>query len=100
LDLALPKIPKKALYKLQINVTQNIQSMERSDAMNLQIAQEENMTLKEVINQEGQENKITHQKVEEMEKYIGAVFRTIQDSVDSEGGSTKENMMKISQALE
>jgi hypothetical protein len=32
LDLAFPKIPTKALYKLQISVTQEIQSRERSDA--------------------------------------------------------------------
>jgi hypothetical protein len=34
LDLALPKIPTKALYKLQISVTQEIQSRARSDATN------------------------------------------------------------------
>jgi hypothetical protein len=39
LDLAFPKIPTKALYKLQISVMQEIQSRERSDATNLQIAQ-------------------------------------------------------------
>jgi hypothetical protein len=38
LDLALPKIPTKALYKLQVSVAQEIQSRARSDAMNLQIA--------------------------------------------------------------
>jgi hypothetical protein len=37
LDLALPKIPTKALYKLQVSITQEIQSRERSDATNLQL---------------------------------------------------------------
>jgi hypothetical protein len=53
LDLALPKIPTKALYKLQVSVMQEIQSRARSDMTNLQIAQEENMVLKEAISQEG-----------------------------------------------
>jgi hypothetical protein len=37
LDLAFPKIPTKALYKLYISVVQEIQSRERSDVTNLQI---------------------------------------------------------------
>ena len=49
LDLVMPKIPTMALYKLHVSVTQEIQSRARSDAMNLQIAQEENMALKEAI---------------------------------------------------
>jgi hypothetical protein len=35
LDLALPKIPTKAMYKLQVSVAQEIQSKARSDATNL-----------------------------------------------------------------
>jgi hypothetical protein len=53
LDLAFPKILTKALYKLQISVAQEIQSRARSDATNLQTTQEENITLKEAISQEG-----------------------------------------------
>jgi hypothetical protein len=63
--------------------------------MKLHIAQEENITLKEVISQEGQEKKIAQQKVEEMEKYIGAVFQTIPDNTYSKGVSTEEKMRKI-----
>jgi hypothetical protein len=100
LDLALAKIPTKALYKLQISVVQEIQSRERSDATNLQIAQEENITLKEAINQEGKEKKIVQQKVEEMEKHISEVFQTIPDNAESEEVSSEEKMRKIAQALE
>jgi hypothetical protein len=39
LDLVMPKIPTKALYKLQVSVTQEIQSSARYDATNLQIMQ-------------------------------------------------------------
>ena len=35
LDLDFPKIPTKALYKLQVSLTQEIQSKESSDAMNI-----------------------------------------------------------------
>jgi hypothetical protein len=38
LDLEFPKIPTKALYKLQISVAQEIQSRARSDVTSLQIA--------------------------------------------------------------
>jgi hypothetical protein len=34
-----------------------------------------------------------------MEKYIGAVFRTIPDRTDSKGVPTKEKMRKIALAL-
>jgi hypothetical protein len=100
LDLALPKIPTKALYKLQISVAQEIQSRARSDATNLQTTQEENITLKEEISQEGKEKKLAQQKVEEMEKHIGAVFQTIPDNAGSEEVSSEEKMKKIAQALE
>jgi hypothetical protein len=38
LDLARPKIPTKVLYKLHVSVVQEIQSRERSDVTNIQIA--------------------------------------------------------------
>jgi hypothetical protein len=62
--------------------------------MNLQIAQKENITLKEVINQEGKEKNIVQQKVEEMEKQISIVFQTILDSADLEGVYFEEKMRK------
>jgi hypothetical protein len=100
LDLVFPKIPMKALYKLQISVAQEIQSRERSDATNLQIAQEENITLKEAVSQEGKAKKIVQQKLEEMEKHISTVFQTIPNNAESEGVSSEEKMRKIVQALE
>jgi hypothetical protein len=62
LDLALPKIPTKALYKLQVSVVQEIQSRARSDATNLQLAQEDNTSLKEALSQEGKEKKMVHNR--------------------------------------
>jgi hypothetical protein len=88
------------LYKLQISVAQEIHSRARSDAKNLEIVPEENITLKEVINQEGHEKKIAQKKVEDMEKYIGAVFRTIPNNVESDEVSSEEKMRKLVQAFE
>jgi hypothetical protein len=53
LYLEFPKIPTKSLYKLQVSVTQKIQSSVRSNETNLQLAQEENTSLKEALIQEG-----------------------------------------------
>jgi hypothetical protein len=52
LDVALAKIPTKALYKLQVSVVQEIQSRERVDATNLQVSQKENISMKEALNLE------------------------------------------------
>jgi hypothetical protein len=54
LDMELANITTKAPYKLQVSVVQEIQSRERADATNLQVAQEENITMKESINHEAQ----------------------------------------------
>jgi hypothetical protein len=40
LDLALPKVPTKVLYKLQISVTQEIQSRAHADVTSLQLTNE------------------------------------------------------------
>jgi hypothetical protein len=53
LNFALPEIPTKALYKLQVSVMHEIQSRARSNATNLQLAQEDNTSLKEELSQEG-----------------------------------------------
>jgi hypothetical protein len=100
LDLALPKIPTKALYKLQVSVMQEIQSRARSDATNLQIAQEENMVLKEAISQEGKKKEIAQQKVDEMETQINTVFQAISDDTVSEEASSEEKITKIAQTLQ
>jgi hypothetical protein len=51
LDLALPKIPTKVLYKLQVSVTQEIQSRARADATYLQLVKKKSETLKITLNQ-------------------------------------------------
>jgi hypothetical protein len=49
LDLMLSKTPTKALYKLLISVTQEVQSRDRIDAVNLETTQEEKETLEIVL---------------------------------------------------
>jgi hypothetical protein len=95
LDLVLPKIPTKALFKLQVSFTQEIQSRERSNATNLQIAQEENMVLKEAIIQEGKKKEITVKKVDEIETQINTIFQNISDDTTSEEKYLEEKITKI-----
>ena len=49
LDLSFPKIPTKSLYKLHVSIAQEIQSRAISDVTNLQLAQEDNTSLKEAL---------------------------------------------------
>jgi len=79
---------------------QEIQSRERSDATNLQLAQEDNTSMKEAISQEGKERKIEQQKLDEMEKHINVVFQAILDSTESEEESSEEKIRKITQTME
>ena len=73
------------MYKLQVSVVQEIHSRARSDAIKLQLAQEDNTSLKEAIIQEGKVRKIAHKKLDEMEKQINVVFQDISDNAKSEG---------------
>jgi hypothetical protein len=95
LDLAVSKIPTKALYKLQVSVAQNIQSRERFDVTKLQLAQEGNTSLKEALSQEGQEKNMAQQKMDEMENQIQAVFQSISDSEEVHEASSQDKMRKI-----
>jgi hypothetical protein len=49
LDLALSKIPTKALYKLQMSVAQEVQSRARMDATNLETTREAKEVLETVL---------------------------------------------------
>ena len=99
LDLMMPKIPTKALYKLQVSVVQNIQSRARSDMMNLKIVQEENMALKEAISQEGQRKEITQKKVDQIVTQIDVFFQSISYDTVYDETSLEEKITKIVQTL-
>jgi hypothetical protein len=51
LELALPNIPTKAMYKLQVIVAQEIQSRACANATSLHLAKETNNTLEMTLNQ-------------------------------------------------
>jgi hypothetical protein len=92
LDVALAKIPTKALYKLQVSIAQEIQSRERVDTTNLQVAQAENITMKEALNHEAQQKERAQQKVEEMETQIHILFQAIPDNTNEEAVSSEEKL--------
>jgi hypothetical protein len=50
--MELAKIPTKALYKLQVSISQEIQSKEREDMTNLQVAQVKKIMMTEALNVE------------------------------------------------
>ena len=52
LDVALAKIPTKALYQLQVSIAQEIQSRVRANVTNLQVSQTKNISMKEALNLE------------------------------------------------
>jgi uncharacterized protein (UPF0371 family) len=79
---------------------QEIQSRARSDATNLQLAQEDNTSLKEALSQEGKEKNMVQQKVDEMENQIQAVFQAISDNEGVQEASSQEKMRKIVQTLQ
>jgi hypothetical protein len=99
LDLALPKVPTKALYKLQISVMQEIQSRAHADDTSLQLANEVKKTLEMTLYQVHLRGKkqintgIIDQQVEE-------VFKTILDSTQGGNIPTEEKIEKIMQAME
>jgi hypothetical protein len=51
LDLALDKVLTKALYKLQVSITQEIQSRAHVDAMELEVAKDIRDTMKITIHE-------------------------------------------------
>jgi hypothetical protein len=91
LDVALAKIPTKAMYKLQVSVMQEIQSRERADTTNLQIAQTETISMKESLNLEAQQKEKSQQKVEEMEQQIHMLFQAIPKAQVRRQGSSERS---------
>jgi hypothetical protein len=100
LDLALPKIPTKVLYKLQISVAQEIQSRAHADATSLQLAKEVNNTLEITLNQVKFERDETKKCTGRIEKQVEEVFKTISDSAQGENIPTEDKIEKITQAME
>ena len=63
LDLALPKIPTKVLYKVHVSIVQEIQSSAYADSTRLQLANEDNNTLKITLNHVHFERDETKQRI-------------------------------------
>jgi hypothetical protein len=100
LDLALPKVPMKALYKLQVSVAQEIQLRARADATNLQLAKKVSDTLKITINQVQVERDEVKQCTGRIEKWVEEVFKTIPENAEGGNIPMKEKIEKITQAME
>jgi hypothetical protein len=66
---------------------------------NLQLAQEDNTSVKEALSQEGKERNIAQQRVEEMDRQISGVFQAILDSTKLKEASSEEKRRKIIEDL-
>jgi hypothetical protein len=95
LDLAMSKIPKKVLYKLQMSVEQEVKSRARKNEKNLETIKEEKeileITLKEVHIERDEEKKCA----EKLEQTLEEVFQTILDIALAEQLNAKENIQRI-----
>jgi hypothetical protein len=80
LDLALPKVPTKVLYKLQISVAQEIHSRASTDETSLQLANEVKRTLELTIDKVQFERDTVKQNIARIEHKVEEVFKTIPDS--------------------
>jgi hypothetical protein len=101
LDLALAKIPTKALYKLQVSIAQEIQSRARTDATELQTTKDIKDTLKITLNEVQVEKDQEKKHIGQIEECIEEVFKSIPDNTQ-EGAhlQTEEKIGKIAQAME
>jgi len=95
LDLALPKVLTKVMYKLQISVTQEIRLRARTDATILQLANEVKRTLELTINQVHFERDKVKQCTRRMEQQVEEVYKTIPDITQEGNIPTEENIEKI-----
>jgi len=101
LDLALPKVPTKVLYKLQISVAHEIQSRARANATSLQLANEVKKTLEMTLNHVLFEREEANKHTGRLEKKVEEVFKTIPDNVQKRGNiPIEEKIEKIMHAME
>jgi hypothetical protein len=92
LELALPNIPTKVMYKLQVIIVQEIQSRACANATSLHLAKETNNTLEMTLNQVNFERDETKKHDGRIEKRVEEVFKTIPDSVEGDNIPTKEKI--------
>jgi hypothetical protein len=62
---------------------------------NLQVAQIENISMKESLNVEAQQKERDQKKVEEMENQIHILFQEIPENINEEAGSSEEKLRRI-----
>jgi hypothetical protein len=79
LELVLTHIPIKELYGLQASVMQEIQSISRVDATNLEIGKEVKEVLQFNCNQITMENEEEKQHMYKIEKKLAKVYNSIPD---------------------
>jgi hypothetical protein len=93
--LVLERIPTKALYKLQVSVTQEVQSCARTDAKELQHTKNGKEALELVVEQVKLETKEEKECTNRMEQGLTVVYNRIPDSTQAENRSAEEKLNLI-----
>jgi hypothetical protein len=100
LEFSLPKVPTKLLYKIQINVMQEIQSRARANVTSLKFSNEVKRTLELTINQVQFERDTVKNLTGRIEQQVEKVFKTITDNMQEMNIQIEEKIEKILQDME
>lgn len=98
-ELVLEKIPTKELYKLQVNVVQEVQSHARTDAAELQETRNGKDSLELVVKQLKIETKEEKQCRDNLETKLKEVFTRILGSAQASLRNVEEHIQIIVQTL-
>lgn len=98
-ELVLEKIPTKELYKLQVNVVQEVQSHARTDATELQETRNGKDSLELVVKQLKIETKEEKQCRDNLETKLKEVFTRILGSAQASLRNVEEHIQIIVQTL-
>jgi hypothetical protein len=95
MELVLAKVPTKALYKLQMSITQEVQSRARTNATNLETSKEEKEVLEIALKEVQIECKEEKKRADKLEQRLEEVFQMIPDSALGGEISAEENIKRI-----
>jgi hypothetical protein len=99
-DMVLAKIPTKALYRLQVNVVQEVQSRARIDAVELQETKSGKEPLELVVEQVKFETKEEKEHADKIERGVTTFYSHLPDNTQTESPSTEEKLNQIFQSID
>jgi hypothetical protein len=92
IQLVLPQIPSKALHKLQVSVTQEVQSRARTDLAKLQQATEKRDALEIICEQAKFETQEERERMNGLERKVTATYKKIPKTTQRDELTTTEKI--------